>query len=250
MTGVAAPQQKANDMNNCLSAAQSHLRRLVAACAILVMAGCAAPNVVYHSGTALPPPLHPKLTVLRPDAVVSLHTAGGLLEPRADWSENATQSLAEGVRSHLFDAGIDFTDAPAGTDDDEYAMWQSINLVLDAVELLTVKGAIGDARTYVMDKAQRERVAEATGADYALATIYRSNRGSGGRILVAMLPGTAVQVNSARFRCALIDLRDGHVKWANFDSAGVAAALHVDPDKTRQKVWRRAVDVLMRGFPL
>lgn len=61
---------------------------------------------------------------------------GGLLEPRADWSAIAARSLAEVVRTHLFDAGIDFMDAPAGTDDDEYdGMWQSINLVLDAVEL-------------------------------------------------------------------------------------------------------------------
>ena len=215
---------------------------------MIIMVGCASPNVIYHSSTAMPAPLHPKLTVLRPDAVVSLQTAGGLLEPRADWSEHATASLAEAVRSHLFDAGIDFTDAPVGTDDDEYIMRQSINLVLDAVELSTVKGTIGDARTYVMDKAQRKRVAEATGADYALAMVYRYNRGSGGKVFVSLMSGTAI--NSARFRCALIDLRDGQVKWANFDFANAKSAAHVNPDSTRPKTWRKAVDFLMKEFPL
>lgn len=214
----------------------------------LALAGCAAPSVTYHSNSALPAPLHPNLTVLRPDAVVSLHTAGGMEEPRADWSENVTNQLAAAVESHLFDAGVDFTDAPAGTPDDEYTMWQSINLVLDAVELATIKGSIGDARSYVMDKTQRDRVRDATGADYALALVFRANRSSGGRIALSMLAMGAMEHNRARFRCALIDLRDGHVKWANFDTNDAVST--IDPASTSEREWRKAVDVLMNEFPL
>ena len=226
-------------------------RRLLAACAILLLAGCAAPNVVYHSDTALPAPLHPSLTVLRPDAVVYLQTAGGMQEPRADWSEHVAKSLQSAVHDHLFDAGVEFTDAPAGTEDDEYAMWQSINLILDAVELATVKGAIGDSRAYVMEKEQRERVTEATGADFALALVYRANRSSAGRIATSALvslAGVSMEHNRARFRCALIDLRDGHVKWANFDSGNAVASF--DPASESERQWRKAVDVLMSEFPL
>ncbi len=225
--------------------------RLLATCAIFLLAGCVAPNVVYHSGTALQAPLHPSLTVLRPDAVVSLQTAGGMLEPRADWSEHVAKSLESAVHAHLFDAGVDFTDVPAGTEDDEYAMWQSINLTLDAVELAMVKSAIGDSRAYVMDEAQRDRVARSTGADYALALVYRANRSSAGRIATSALvslAGVSMEHNRARFRCALIDLRDGHVKWANFDSGNAVA--NFDPASESERQWRKAVDVLMSEFPL
>ena len=106
---------------------------IIALASVSALSGCVAPNVVYHSSAALPAPLHPQLTVLKPDAIVSLRTAGGMLEPRADWSEAATSSLTEAVHGHLFDAGLDFTEAPEGTDEDEYATRQSINLILDAV---------------------------------------------------------------------------------------------------------------------
>lgn len=215
---------------------------------VLAMAGCVAPNVTYHSDTALPPPLHPVLTVLQPDAVVYLQTAGGMLEPRADWSENVASQLAAAVESYLFDAGVDFIDAPAGTPDDEYTMRQSINLVLDAVELATVKGAIGDARTYTMDATQRDRVREATGADYALAVVFRANRSSGGRLVLEFFAGGAMESHRLRFRSALIDLRDGHVKWANFDAN--QAVSNVNPASTQEKRWRQMVDILLSELPL
>ena len=227
---------------------------LIALASVTALSGCVAPNVVYHSNAALPAPLHPQLTFLKPDAVVSLRTAGGMLEPRADWSEAATNALSEAVRGHLFDAGLDFTDAPEGTAEDEYAIRQSINLILDAVELAMVKGVIGDARSYALDKAQRERVAGATGADYALALTYRADRASAGRMtagFLAAFAGVAIEMDTARFRSALIDLRDGHIKWANFDASDkVQAPVHVNPDVNNRKQWRRAVNILMSEFPL
>ena len=234
-----------------MTTANPFFRLLPAVFACILMAGCVSPNVVYHSGSALEAPLHPSLTVLHPDAVVSLQTSGGLLEPRADWSEKAAQSFLDAMHAHLFDAGVDFTDAPAGSEDDEYAMWQSINLTLDAVELAMLKGSIGDSRAYVMDKAQRERVVESTGADYALALVFRSNRSSGGRIATSLLVGLAgvsMEHNRARFRCALIDLRDGHVKWANFDAND--AMVSFNPDSDSEKQWRKVADFLMSEFPL
>ena len=66
---------------------------------------------------------------------------------------------------------------------------------------------------------ERERLAD-KGADYALLIIFHSNRATGGRQAVAMLAaigGVAIHTHTLKFRSVLIDLRDGHVKWANFD---------------------------------
>ena len=227
------------------------LKSLMALCLLAALAGCVAPNAVYHSDSALSPPLHPKLTLLRPDVVVSLHTAGGVKEPRADWSENVANQLRSAVSAHLFDAGVDFIDAPAASGDEEYAMRQSINLVLDSVELALTKGAIGDPRAYVISRDHADRIAGATGADYALALAFRANRSSGGRRAVGMLTalaGVSIDMDSTQFRVALIDLRDGHVKWANFDTGAILDS--DNPDSTSERRWRRAVGLLMSEFPL
>ena len=97
-------------------------------------------------------------------------------------------------------------------------------------------------------------MAGATGADYALALTYRADRASAGRIatgFLAAIAGVSLDMDTARFRSALIDLRDGHVKWANFDASDkVQAPVHVNPDKNNRKQWRRAMSVLLSEFPL
>ena len=89
------------------------------------------------------------------------------------------------------------------------------------------------------------------GTDYAIIIQLSSNRATAGRQAVAFLgalAGAYVETSNSQFRSALIDLRDGQVKWANFDNLAIddiGDVLNASPEK-----WEESVSHLMSGFPL
>ncbi len=109
---------------------------------------------------------------------------------------------------------------------------------------------MGGDRDYVLGETERSGFKEFD-TDYALLVVLRANRASGGRIATAVLAsmaGVAIETSSMQFRSALIDLRNGHVKWANFDDSAlqdVGDLLEASDSK-----WNRAIAHLLSDFPL
>src|SRR5881398_1130723 len=73
-----------------------------------------------------PPEGDYKLLVLRPDVTVGSITTGGMIEPRADWTDQARASITTALRNQQATHGgkvtfIDRRDALAGVAPDELA---------------------------------------------------------------------------------------------------------------------------------
>lgn len=226
---------------------------------VAVLSGCATTSLVYHSPDAQFPPLEPSVVVLPSDVVVSRMTAGGNLEARVDWSETVSSALRDAMKEQLYSRGVRFKEYGETLRDQDVDAIRQINVLLDAIELSQLKAAgatsrgtssMGGDRDYVLGESERGGMRE-FGTDYALLMVLRANRASGGRIATAVLASVAgipMETSSIRFRSALIDLRDGHVKWANFDDSALQDV--GDLLKASEKKWSSAVDHLLSDFPL
>lgn len=217
---------------------------------LAILGACAAPSQVYHSADALPAPIQPSLLILPSDVVISIKTAGGTVEPRADWTETVSANLGNALQEHLYNNGVRFVEYGDQLLDQDVSIVRQTNVLLDAIELSQVKQMIGSGREYQLGESEVTRLQE-FGTDYALLIVLRANRASGGRQAVAVLAaigGVAVDTSSATFRSGLIDLRDGHIKWANFDPYALADI--GDPVKSDNKRWAEAVAHLLREAPL
>ena len=218
---------------------------------LLLAVGCAAPSQVYHSTDAIAPPLEPSLVTLPPDVLISKYTAGGVAEPQADWSETVSANMKASLHSYLFSNSVRFTEYPTALEDMDVDTIRQLNVLLDAIELRHVKASdLGGDRDYKIGDAERERLSR-FGTDYALLIAFKANRATAGRHAVAILSavaGIGVETSTVRFRSVLIDLRDGHIKWANFDDA--ARQDVGDPLTASGEKWEKAIAHLLREFPL
>ena len=220
------------------------------ACLGLVATACGTTSNVYHSPDALPSPLQPSVVVLPPDVVVSSRTAGGVMETHAGWSQTVATNLGVAIQEHLYEIGVRFALYGDALRDEDMAVVRQVNVLLDAIELSQLQTTIGGDRDYILGENERVRLREHN-AEYALLIAFRANRATAGRVITAVLAGmggVALSTSDAQFRAALIDLRDGHVKWANFDPEALTDI--GDLTKASADKWRAAVRHLLNEFPL
>ena len=221
----------------------------------VVLSGCAAQSLVYHSADAQSVPVEPTVLLLPPDVVISRLNAGGNTQPEADWSQAVSQALMASLREHFWSSGVEFVEYGESLADRDIGMIRQLNTQLDAIELRLLKEKLGMAslggdRDYFVGESETEHLQNHNKA-YLLMVVLKANRATSGRVVTAVLAsfsGAAIETNSLQFRSALIDLRDGHVKWANFDDqalAEVGDVLNAD-----EKKWARAVEHLLRDLPL
>lgn len=177
------------------------------------------------------------VVVIEPDIELSLVTAGGLAEPRKEWSETARKLYPQAVRTRLGQLKID--QKPDYDVPDELAadsrLGQIIRLNEAVATSISQYSIAGSALATKKDAKGRPRMdwtlgpgvselREATGADYGLFTYVRDSYTSGGRAALralTMLAGFAIgsyidigggaQVGVA----TLVDLRTGQVVWFN-----------------------------------
>ncbi len=219
--------------------------------AVMFIHGCVAPTNVYHSSVAQPAPLNPKVLILPPDVVISKLNAGGTTEPVAEWSQDVTETLESVLAEKFYEQGVQFI--PYGyteIQDEHVDVIRQANVMMDAVELAQVREGIGASRNYALGKGSLESL-DGYPADYLMITVVRGNVATGGRVGVALLgaiAGVTVEMNSTQFRVGVFDLRDGQLKWANFDNDALAEVGNlVNANEDR---WSNAVDHLLTEFPL
>lgn len=226
--------------------------RLAALFASTLLVACVGPtSSVYQSSTAMAPPMEVSTIILPADVVISEYTAGGDKKPRADWSQKVTEDLNEALQGYLYEQGVRFVPYEGKLRDEHTGFIRQANVMLDAIQLSQGNAALGSGgRDYRISNSEREALLDLE-ANYALLIVLRQNRGTAGRHVVAFLgavAGAHVETSNAQFRSALIDLRDGQVKWANFDSVAlndIGDVLKASPEK-----WEKSIAHLMSGFPL
>ena len=201
-------------------------------------------------------PRGPVRVVLMPtDIELYELTAGGLLDPKADWSMAANRNVARALEAALRERNatlVDYVEPPAGTDE------QRLH-----VQLIKLHGAVGN--TIILHGFTRQValptkkdlfdwtlgedariLREDSGADYALFVYIRDSYTSPGRtavIVAAALFGVGVSSGIQVGFASLIDLETGDVEWFN-------ALRSETGDLRTAKPASATVDNLLTDIPL
>jgi len=186
-----------------------------------------------------PPSGDYKLLVLRPDVAVGSLTTGGMVEPRADWTDQARRSIADALRAQQASRGgkvtiLEHRNQLAGVTEQELADVERLNFAVDQsiVEHKYLADYLPTKRRKGLDwtlGADAVRLGQKTGYDYALFLHAEDEVASGGRVALGVLGlagcfigfcapnvGGQQQLDYA----SLVDLKTGEVVWFNVVSAG------------------------------
>jgi hypothetical protein len=215
------------------------MRRLgFALLASVALAGCVQTRQ-YADVEFSPPQGDYKLLVMRPDVSVGSVTTGGMVEPRADWTETARAKLLAAIRVQQAARGgnvliLERRDSLAGVGAEtvaelerlHYAVGSSIALHKYSGAYLPTKRGKGLDWTLGEDAVALGR---RTGYDYALFLHAEDSFASSGRVALQVLGIAGCFVGfcapniggAGQFAYAsLVDLRTGEVVWFNVVQAG------------------------------
>ncbi len=216
-----------------LAAPGRHLRWLpilALLAALALLSGCASTSVrTARDDSGRPLGLHGTVALVEPDIELSEVMAGGMAEPRREWTSVARLLYPQAAREVLSRQGIAMASdyalpADAGPDDPR----RQIYLLSQAVSMSILQYSRNMGTGPLRNKHGRfdwslgpgvAALREATGADYALFTYVRDSYASGGRtamrvaglLLLGGDIGGGMQVGVA----SLVDLRTGQVVWHN-----------------------------------
>jgi len=214
--------------------APARLPRLLYACvlmaALALLCGCSSTQVRTATDDAGKPlALAGTVVLIEPDIELSELGAGGMAEPRKEWTKVARLLYPQAARESLAAQGIgmapDFVlPADAGPDD----RLRQLTLLSQAVSMSILQYGRGAGPGTLRNKHGKfdwslgpgvEELRKATGADYGLFTYIRDSYASGGRTAMRIVGlvllggdiGGGMQVGVA----SLVDLRTGQVVWHN-----------------------------------
>ena len=190
-----------------------------------------------------PPQGNYKLLVMRPDVTVGSVTTGGMVEPRADWTEQGRANLIAALKAQQAERGgnvliMERRDSLPGVEPEtiaelerlHYAVGQSIALHRYNQRNLPTKRGKGLDWTLGQDAV---RLGQRTGMDYALFLYAEDSFASTGRVALQVLGVAGCFVGfcapniggGGQFAYAsLVDLRSGEVVWFNVLQAGTQIA--------------------------
>ena len=215
------------------------MRRLAAVLALgVAVAGCVQTQQ-YADVQFTPPQGNYKLLVMRPDVTVGSLTTGGMVEPRADWTEQArtnilaamrTQQASHGGTVQILEHRNELPGVPEETVADlerlHMAVGQSIALHKYLGAYLPTKRGKGLDWTLGRDAV---KLGQKTGYDYILFLHAEDQVASTGRVALGVIGlagcfigfcapnvGGQQQLDYA----SLVDLKTGEVVWFNVVAAG------------------------------
>jgi hypothetical protein len=186
-----------------------------------------------------PPGGNYKLLVLRPDVTVGSLATGGMVEPRADWTEQARAGIVQALRAQQAARGgnvtvVEHRNELAGIGEQELADVERLNLAVDQsiVEAKYLGNSLPTKRRQGLDwtlGADAVKLGQKTGYDYVLFLHAEDEVASKGRVALGLLGlagcfigfcapnvGGQQQLDYA----SLVDLKTGQVVWFNVVSAG------------------------------
>jgi len=197
------------------------------AAAALLLAGCVAP--IQRQTPQLRRTEHvPTVVVMPIDVELSELTAGGLEEPRADWTDAALKNMRAALEARAAHYHVKLVDyRPArGTPEEQKT----------SLELVRLHGAVGHAvlahhyRRELELPTKGEKfdwslgsavaaIAQAQGADYALFLYVRDSYLSPGRVAMivvsAVLGVIGIPGGTQAGFASMVDLKTGDIVWFN-----------------------------------
>ncbi|MGF1641653.1 MAG: hypothetical protein ACFCUO_11955 [Rhodospirillales bacterium] len=199
----------------------------------------------------------PTRVLLMPvDVAIYELTAGGLLEPKADWTASARTNVREAVVDSLRQRTTEVVVYVEGPGEPEVRR--------DQIQLVKLHEAVGQTilvqkyhpggdllptKKGVFDWSLGPKVAslrDEYDADYALFVFLRDSHSSGGRvaagIMMALLFGVALPGGQQLGFASLVDLETGDIVWFNRSQSGFG-------DLRTPEASRSSVAELMTDFP-
>lgn len=197
---------------------------------LAMLGGCASTQVRTATDAAGKPlTLAGSVVLIEPDIELSELGAGGMAEPRKEWTTTARLLYPQAAREVLAAQGIgmrpDFVlPADAGPDN----RLRQLTLLSQAVSMSILQYSRGFGPGTLRNKHGKfdwslgpgvAELRKATGADYGLFTYIRDSYASGGRTAMRIIGmvalggdiGGGLQIGVA----SLVDLRTGQVVWHN-----------------------------------
>jgi hypothetical protein len=214
------------------------MRRVaLALLASVALAGCVQTRQ-YADVEFTPPQGNYKLLVMRPDVSVGSVTTGGMVEPRADWTEQARANFLTALRAQQAERGgnvfiMEKRESLEGVEADAVAELERLHYaVASSIALHRYSGAyLPTKRSKGLDWTLGEEavaLGKRTGYDYALFLYAEDSFASTGRVALQVLGVAGCFVGfcapniggAGQFGYAsLVDLRTGEVVWFNVSQA-------------------------------
>jgi hypothetical protein len=232
------------------------MKKLLATAAIavaLTTSACTTTNVQTTTNEFTASKAESTTLMFTPDVEMSALLASGILEPRADWSENAKNNLQAALQSEL-----------EQRDSKVAYMGDEATLTEKQVQLLKLKDAVLQAnQSFVLLKNKKDTFDLTLGpdakalsgdenADYALLTSARGSFQTAGKMAVnaalivlgaATGGGAYIQTGQQVATVSLVDLSTGDIVWTN--TASLAAA-----DPRDAEGAKKVANTLLKEFPL
>lgn len=193
-------------------------------------------------------PAASKLVLVPMDIELFSLSAGGVAEPRADWTEAAQKHFKVSLQSRHALLGSQVSEL-GDKEMDELAQINTLHgAVAEAVFLHHMSGFKLPTKNDVLDWSMGDAVEPLrakSGADYALFFWVRDSYASAERkaAMVALaLLGVGISGGIQIGYASLVDLRTGRVVWFN-------NLVRMSGDLREAKAAEETVDALLRGFP-
>jgi hypothetical protein len=190
-----------------------------------------------------------RLLILPADMELYSMSAGGVVEPRDDWTVAAQKHFAEALAAQRKILGPRFTQMSLADADDFADIVTLHRAVADAISLHHKGGLLelatkGDRLDWSLGEAVQP-LRERTGADYALFTwirdSYASNERKAAMVALALLGAISLGGEQVGY-ASLVDLRTGRVVW--FNQLNRMSGDLRDPAPAVE-----TVQTLLKGFP-
>ena len=219
-------------------------------------AGAYTQNRTATDANGQPLRISGSVVIVEPNIELSEVLAGGVEEPRREWSEAARRLYPAQVHRRLGAAGA--RQAPDFEVPDELPPASRLGQVLRLNEAVSVSvlAYTAPGNQLATKKGKRldwalgpgvEELRKATGADYALFTYIRDSYTSSGRkalrVAALLLLGGDIGGGQQFGVTTLVDLRTGQVVWFNF-------LVKQTGDLRDEAGARETAERMLKGFPL
>jgi hypothetical protein len=164
-------------------------------------------------------------------------SAGGVIEPRADWTARAARHVGQGLRAR-HGQWKDFSDDGDESIASVLRLHRAVSQAVMTHHFGSLKLPTKEGRLEWSLGDDVAPLRERTGADYALFAWIRDTYASDARKLFGLGLGGGVQSAHA----SLVDLRSGRVVWFN-------RLRRLSGDLRQSAAAAETVDALLAGFP-
>lgn len=223
----------------------------------LILSGCTSVRGYGPQDYFIPPDRDVRIIVMRPDVEVGLLNAGGVIEPRVDWTEQARESLLIALEANQRERGnaisllpeLEGEQARLAADYERLHFTVALSIVQFryGAERLPTKGEEGFDWTLGPGASRLSTLAD---GNYALFMAARDSHSSDERVALNVLgwAGCVIglcfaQGGGQRFAyVSLVELESGDIVWFNVLASAVG-------DIRSPEGARSTIDSLLREMP-